>query len=48
MTCAAGWTRKNAEGQAVVICLLDRLHAWDLMTDCDRYEPRETSEPPRN
>jgi len=44
--CAAGWTRKDAEGRLVVICLLDRLPAWPLMVDCDRYEPRETAAPP--
>ena len=45
--CAAGWTRRDAEGQMAVICLLDRLPAWDLMIDCDRYELRELSEPPK-
>jgi hypothetical protein len=46
--CAAGWTRRNAEGQMAVICLLDRLPAWDLMVDCDRFEPRQSSGPPRD
>ncbi len=44
--CAAGWTRADAEGRQVVICLLDRSPAWPLMVACDRYEPRETSEAP--
>ncbi len=45
-TCAAGWTRKDAEGRLVVICLLDRLPAWSAMVACDRYEPREIADAP--
>ncbi len=45
--CAAGWTRRDAQGRMVVICLLDRMPAWDPMIDCDRYELRLPSDPPQ-
>jgi len=44
-TCAAGWTRTGESGAKVYFCLLDREAVWPQMTDCDRYEQRESSEP---
>lgn len=40
-TCAAGWTRVRPDGEAVIVCLLDREPVITDMADCDRYEPRE-------
>jgi hypothetical protein len=45
-TCAAGWTRTGKGGEKLYVCLLDRETVWPEMTDCDRYEAREDSEPP--
>jgi hypothetical protein len=44
-TCAAGWTRTGKDGAKVYVCLLDREPVWPQLTDCDRYERREDSEP---
>lgn len=41
VTCAAGWTRRSAEGGVKVVCLLDRELVWPAMASCDRYEPRD-------
>jgi hypothetical protein len=42
MTCLAGWTRQTSKGGCIVICLLDRQRVMSNLTDCDRYEARET------
>ena len=41
-TCAAGWTRTGENGGKLTICLLDREPVLNDMTDCDRYEPKDT------
>ncbi len=38
--CAAGWTRLRPDGEAVIVCLLDREPVIQDMADCDRFEHR--------
>ena len=40
--CEAGWTRTGKDGGKLTICLLDREPVLTDMTDCDRFEPKET------
>ena len=40
--CAAGWTRTGKEGNTLTVCLLDREPVLADMTECDRFEKRET------
>jgi len=42
--CKAGWTRTDAKGGMVTVCMLDREPVWADMVDCDRFERQN---PPR-
>ncbi len=46
LQCRAGWTRTGAEGGAITVCLLDREQVLADMTDCDRFEPKNTPPEP--
>ena len=46
-TCLAGWTRKDDDGQVVIVCLLDREPVWPEMTTCDRFESKDDPPKPR-
>ena len=38
--CAAGWTRRTADGGIKTVCLLDREAVLVGLVECDRYQPR--------
>ena len=42
MNCKAGWTRTGASGKTLTVCLLNREPILAGMTDCDRYEAKDT------